>query len=555
MMCLKIIAQTISPFEDPIFICRSGDRLRSLHLICDGKIDCHDGSDEIAALCSHTVCPESKVKCFYGACIDRSKKCDGIRDCHDGSDERNCGRKVNSCAIDEFLCGIHHLNSRSNECILSSKICNGFRDCIDGSDEASALCDTTLCPANSFRCQYGGCVPASVQCDGFRDCFDGSDERSVLCLARQCPKCRQSIRCPPIVTSTVASSRIDATCEFNDETVSCMEAMRPGTKVTYSCRDYFLPSNKKHESNNWNLCQADGTWLRDILKCHPDCGHLSDAVPLVVNGWDIAIPLPWHASLYVINGEESTMPTFSCGATLISEAAVITAAHCVWNLQAHQLIIGLGNTRVHYNHSDDRFIEYYKARNIIKHPLYLDKFGNYGSDIALIEIADTVELTENIRPICIDWNLDDITSHLSHQSLGVGIGLGLTETMHYSDKLRALTMPVISNEKCTQKQKPDFRKYVTFTTFCAGWANGTGVCNGDSGGGLIFPRKTNPNQWILQGIVSLSPRKASTAFCDPEQYTIFTKVGIYVKWIQSVLHGIHEKHNVTKEKIQEGPIF
>lgn len=540
---------------NPTFFCQSGGSLDSLHSICDGRTDCHDGSDESATLCSRTLCPESKFKCLYGACVDRSKKCDGIRDCADGSDERNCGRKPNSCATNEFRC--EHLTTGINQCILSSNICNGIRDCGDGSDEAATLCHNTLCPMNSFRCQYGGCVPANVQCDGFRDCFDGSDESPALCLARNCPKCRQSVRCRPIVTPSVMSTRIDATCAYNDETVGCTEAIRPGTKVTYSCKEYYLPADETHMNNNENLCQADGTWLRDILKCYPNCGHLSSAVPLIVHGWPVSAGLPWHASLYIIHDIDSAdaTPTFSCGATLISEASVITAAHCVWNLQPQQVIIGLGNTRAHYNSSEDRFVDYYKARNIVKHPLYLDKHGNYGSDIALIEISGNVPFTDFIRPICIDWELDDITSHLADQSLGIAIGLGVTEHMRYSDELRALSLPVVSNERCAEAQKPDFRKFITFTTFCAGWANGSGVCNGDSGGGLFFPKKRNSDQWCLQGIVSLSPRKTSTAFCDPEQYTIFTKVGIYVKWIRYVLANIHNNHNLPRENDEGGPIL
>jgi hypothetical protein len=56
---------------------------------------------------------------------------------------------------------------------------------------------------------------------------------------------------------------------------------------------------------------------------------------------------------------------------------------------------------------------------------------------------------------------------------------------------------------------------------------GTGVCNGDSGGGLIFPQGHGPNSnWLLQGIVSVSPRRRGTAFCDSTYYTVFTKVGM-----------------------------
>nr|SVE80585.1 EOG090X019S [Daphnia magna] len=55
--------------------------------ICDGLMDCHDFSDEVA--CNY--CPEGQVHCGVGAsCIDVNKRCDGIPDCPNGSDERGC---------------------------------------------------------------------------------------------------------------------------------------------------------------------------------------------------------------------------------------------------------------------------------------------------------------------------------------------------------------------------------------------------------------------------------------------------------------------------------
>lgn len=62
---------------------------------------------------------------------------------------------------------------------------------------------------------------------------------------------------------------------------------------------------------------------------------------------------------------------------------------------------------------------------------------------------------------------------------------------------------------------------------------------GDSGGGFIQLSK-DLSRWNLQGIVSLSPRKVSTFYCDPSKYTVFTKVEMYTKWIKTNLDSIDD---------------
>jgi secreted trypsin-like serine protease len=104
-------------------------------------------------------------------------------------------------------------------------------------------------------------------------------------------------------------------------------------------------------------------------------------------------------------------------------------------------------------------------------------------------------------------------------------GMGLTENDTFSSVLRLTTMKIVSDDECRQKQNRDFWKFLTYTSFCAGWANGTGVCNGDSGGGLVLKRP-NSSIWEIHGIVSVSPRKLSTNTCDSKFYTVFTKVRI-----------------------------
>lgn len=440
---------------------------------------------------------------------------------------------------DEFRC------SSTQTCIEASLICNQFSDCPADEDE-SEMCKPQLCPKNTFRCSYGRCVDNHALCDNFNDCINGDDESDLLCKSRSCsgPDCGHP-NCPSIV-----SSRLQFSCTFKNETASCSEDIKPGTVAKYSCREFYQPANAFHKFNDEAVCQPNGKWSTEILRCEPKCGYLKAPTPLIVNGYRADTAFPWHATVFVRKDNDFI---FACGATLITESVVLSAAHCFVDADESRVKIAMG--KLHANITtlpDEPLAVVFGVARIVRHPLYLDKLGNYGSDIALVELNQSVILSDDLHPACVDWELSDITANLANKAIGTIVGLGISENDTNSDSLRMAQLPVVANEECVKLQPRDFQKYVTFTTFCAGWGNGTSVCNGDSGGGLMFLSR-NRESWKVQGVVSLSPRRQSTFFCDPFKYTVFTKVGLYAKWIRFVLDGIHAAH--APSRVEYEPIL
>lgn len=48
----------------------------------------------------------------------------------------------------------------------------------------------------------------------------------------------------------------------------------------------------------------------------------------------------------------------------------------------------------------------------------------------------------------------------------------MMENDTFAEELKVTRLPVVSDEKCLEQQKHDFKKYVTYTSFCAGYQNG-----------------------------------------------------------------------------------
>ncbi|XP_072288518.1 vitellogenin receptor Yl [Eucyclogobius newberryi] len=153
--------------------------------VCDGEVDCRDGSDEDGCV---SECPKGQFQCAHGRrCIERAQVCDGAPQCQDRSDELACSGTVEGCS--------HQCDARSR-CVPSSFLCDGERDCQDGTDELDCVDDA--CGPSEFQCGSGQCLAVSMRCDGHPDCPDQSDEdrcsKPPVCATKQrCPHSRECL--------------------------------------------------------------------------------------------------------------------------------------------------------------------------------------------------------------------------------------------------------------------------------------------------------------------------------------------------------------------------
>lgn len=212
---------------------------------------------------------------------------------------------------------------------------------------------------------------------------------------------------------------------------------------------------------------------------------------------------------------------------------MLTAAHCINVgsddiLSENEIVLFLGR-----NNIDDWTESGYtspKVKKIVVHPDYKRSSElSYDADIAVIMLKKTVEYTAYIRPACL-WEgntvLNDIVSHK-----GTVVGWGRDQGGIVTSTPNKVEMPIVSENTCLRSHE-SYRYLTSNRTFCAGKRDGSGPCNGDSGGPLTIHRN---GRWYLRGIVSTSLYDVESSSCDVRNYIVFTDVAQFLPWIRSYI--------------------
>ena len=144
----------ISKFENPCFLGHSKCYYKGnkcvYELDANGYLKfCRNGAhleDCVHMSCAHI----SKFKCSRSYCVPFGYVCDGKVDCPSGEDEMSCGAKI--CV--GFL---HCVNS--SQCVHLNDVCDGNNDCHLADDETFCSLKKDMCPVG---CK---CLGLAVECD------------------------------------------------------------------------------------------------------------------------------------------------------------------------------------------------------------------------------------------------------------------------------------------------------------------------------------------------------------------------------------------------------
>uniref|UniRef100_A0A5F7ZYG3 Prothrombin n=1 Tax=Macaca mulatta TaxID=9544 RepID=A0A5F7ZYG3_MACMU len=215
----------------------------------------------------------------------------------------------------------------------------------------------------------------------------------------------------------------------------------------------------------------------------------------IVEGWDAEIGMsPWQVMLFRKSPQE-----LLCGASLISDRWVLTAAHCLlyppWdkNFTENDLLVRIGkHSRTRYERNIEKIS---MLEKIYIHPS-LFQAGYKGRVTGWGNLKET--WTTNVGKV-------------------------------QPSVLQVVNLPIVERSVC----KDSTRIRITDNMFCAGYKPGEGkrgdACEGDSGGPFVMKNPLN-KRWYQMGIVSWGEG------CDRDgKYGFYTHVFRLKKWIQEVI--------------------
>ncbi|XP_055618622.1 serine protease persephone-like isoform X2 [Toxorhynchites rutilus septentrionalis] len=240
---------------------------------------------------------------------------------------------------------------------------------------------------------------------------------------------------------------------------------------------------------------------------------------------------PFMAALGYENEDDSRAYDYRCGASLISENFLVTAAHCIPQ-QSRPVVALLGTNHLGAGNAGVEV----KIKTFYPHPEYRTSRSYH--DIALLELERRIMNEPDVNPICVYSGTEDLPEHVVLTAEGFGITD--VDRQLRSSQLMKVNLTTVALDRCNQtfsdnnllKNNRRLPQGLVETQYCATGRESVvtkqigDTCQGDSGGPLQIVEN---DKYKLIGITSFGNG------CGSNTPSVYTRVSRYIDWIESVV--------------------